>query len=118
MLEVAARLGVAERRTERDAARRRQFSFEPVLKRMSTVDERDGELWIDTKGAPEAVLPCCGTLLTAHGIEPLAAERVAEIEREVREYAGGLLGNGCVGEVFSVGMLVCGTAFSGIGQIG
>src|SRR4051812_26407026 len=37
---------------------------------------------------------------------------------KVREYGGGLVGMGCVGEVFSVGMLVCGTATSGIGQIG
>src|SRR5712691_2242746 len=36
----------------------------------------------------------------------------------VREYAGGLLGLGCVGEVHSPGMSVCGTGVSTIGQIG
>src|SRR6185295_10267653 len=36
----------------------------------------------------------------------------------VRANAGGLLGIGCVGEVHSPGMSVCGTAFSSIGQIG
>src|SRR3954471_21226180 len=30
----------------------------------------------------------------------------------LREYAGGLLGNGCVGAVFSPGTSVCGTGFS------
>src|SRR5258706_12176091 len=36
----------------------------------------------------------------------------------VREYGGGLLGIGCVGDVFSFGMSDCGTGVSGIGQIG
>src|SRR4029079_18763781 len=36
----------------------------------------------------------------------------------VREYAGGLLGIGCVFDVFSNGISVCGTGVSGIGQIG
>ena len=40
--------------TERERRRRRQFHFDPVLKLMSTVAERDGELWVDAKGAPEA----------------------------------------------------------------
>src|SRR5436190_13731259 len=36
----------------------------------------------------------------------------------VRAYGGGIVGIGCVGDVFSPGMSLCGTAFSGIGQIG
>ena len=39
--------------------RRRHFHFDPVLKRMSTVDERDGRLWVDAKGAPEQLLASC-----------------------------------------------------------
>ncbi|GAA3168447.1 hypothetical protein GCM10020001_113040 [Nonomuraea salmonea] len=40
-----------------------QFHFDPVLKRMSTVDDRDGEVRVNTKGAPEAVLPLCGAVM-------------------------------------------------------
>src|SRR5688500_11479796 len=36
----------------------------------------------------------------------------------VREYGGGLVGNGCVLAVFSPGMSVCGTGRSSMGQIG
>src|SRR5688500_13306628 len=36
----------------------------------------------------------------------------------VREYAGGLLGKGCVFAVFSCAIVDCGTGFSSIGQIG
>src|SRR5436189_6328884 len=43
--------------------------------------------------------------------------RMSSLLTNVREYAGGLLGIGCVGEVFSPGMSVCGTGVSTIGQI-
>src|SRR3954470_22338224 len=36
----------------------------------------------------------------------------------LREKAGGLVGNGCVGDVFSPGTSVCGTGRSSIGKIG
>ena len=35
-----------------------------------------------------------------------------------RAYAGGLVGNGCVGDVFSIGTSDCGTGFSSIGHTG
>ncbi len=66
-----------------DGRRRGEFHFDPVLKLMTTADERSGELWAHTKGAPEAVLPRCrgraqpdGTteLLDAAGREGLEAE--------------------------------------------
>ena len=41
------------------ALRRRHFHFDPVLKRMATVDERDGRLWVHAKGAPEQLLAGC-----------------------------------------------------------
>jgi len=36
----------------------------------------------------------------------------------LREYAGGLVGKGCVGDVFSPGTSVCGTGRSSIGHTG
>ena len=59
--DARARRGSARTSTSqaRDATGARQFHFDPALKLMSTVDERDGELWIHAKGAPEALLPRC-----------------------------------------------------------
>src|ERR1700687_4900769 len=37
---------------------------------------------------------------------------------DCRAYAGGLVGNGCVGDVFSPGTSDCGTGRSSIGKIG
>ena len=76
MLAAAQRLGGAAGRGQR----RHEFHFDPVLKLMSTVDECDGRLFVHTKGAPEAVLPCCTMLAEADGggipLEPAERGRV------------------------------------------
>jgi calcium-translocating P-type ATPase len=88
MLDAAARLGVDVGPEVRERARRRRFHFDPVLKLMSTVDERDGRLWVDAKGAPEALAPRCTRLLGAGGEErTLDAAARADVERRVETYA-------------------------------
>ena len=54
--------------------RRRQFHFNPVLRRMSTVDGVEDRLVVATKGAPEEVLPLCAVLAAAAGNRPLTEE--------------------------------------------
>jgi calcium-translocating P-type ATPase len=80
LLDAAATLGVPLDADERQRRRRRQFHFDPVRKRMSTVDEHDGGTWLYTKGAPESVLPLCTTELDAHGrSQPLTPRRLSEL---------------------------------------
>nr|PZN46553.1 MAG: magnesium-transporting ATPase [Actinomycetota bacterium] len=90
MLEAAAALAPPERPDGWAPARRlRLFHFDPVLKRMSTVDERDGGVWVDTKGAPEAVLPRCTSIMEADGrAEPLTPARRRAIEQVIDRQAG------------------------------
>jgi calcium-translocating P-type ATPase len=88
MLEAAAALGASIDPGSRERRRVRQFHFDPVLKRMSTVDERDGELWLDSKGAPESLLPCCTRIAWEDGEHPLDEEDRERVERQVEEYAG------------------------------
>jgi magnesium-transporting ATPase (P-type) len=56
LLELAAGCGLDVTRASREKRRRQLFRFDPRLKLMTTVDELDGGLVIDTKGAPEEVL--------------------------------------------------------------
>ena len=85
MLAAARRLGAASDAGER----RHEFHFDPVLKLMSTVDERDGTLRVHTKGAPEAVLPCCATRTGPDGGEiPLDAGERRRLEALVDGLAG------------------------------
>jgi calcium-translocating P-type ATPase len=46
------------------------FAFDPRRKRMSVVARRAGELLVETKGAPEEVLPLCDTWLAVDGPQP------------------------------------------------
>ena len=66
----------------------RHFHFDPVLKRMSTVDHRDGELWLDAKGAPEALLPCCTNIIWERRAErSLGEQERAAVEHQADSYA-------------------------------
>jgi magnesium-transporting ATPase (P-type) len=55
LLELAAGRGADVSLSGREN-RRRLFRFDPRLKLMSTVDEQDGSLVVNTKGAPGEVL--------------------------------------------------------------
>jgi calcium-translocating P-type ATPase len=71
MVVAAAGLGVETDDAERAAHRRAQFHFDAGLKLMSTVDEADGELWANAKGAPESVLPRCTAIADGDGASRL-----------------------------------------------
>ena len=89
VLEAAATLGAMADRATRDRCRRREFRFDPSRKLMSTVSERGGELWIDTKGAPEALLPLCSRIVWRDGEErALRNSERTEVERMNAELAG------------------------------
>jgi magnesium-transporting ATPase (P-type) len=56
LLGLAAGRGLDISLTGRQSRRRQLFRFDPRLKLMTTVDEQDGSLVVNTKGAPEEVL--------------------------------------------------------------
>jgi calcium-translocating P-type ATPase len=87
LLEFAQSQGVQLDPRAHEAARRRHFHFDPVLKRMSTIDERDGQLWVDCKGAPEQVLPSCATILWHDGRErALGADELRAVAEALDAY--------------------------------
>jgi calcium-translocating P-type ATPase len=90
LLHAAAHFGADTRGSTRDRHRRRQFHFDPSIKLMSTVDATPEGLSVHTKGAPEALLPRCCTVMAADGGElPLTAETRSMVERIVDERARG-----------------------------
>ena len=63
-LELAQDLGVGISAHDRDVGRLAIFHFDPRLKRMSTVNSEDGgTATVNTKGAPETVLPLCTEII-------------------------------------------------------
>ena len=75
MVLAASERGIDVDAERRAAHRRAQFHFDAGLKLMSTVDETDGALWVNTKGAPESVLPRC-TAIAAGGGSRLLDEAI------------------------------------------
>jgi calcium-translocating P-type ATPase len=59
LLDLASRFGLDISLTERQRTRRAMFRFDPRLKLMTTIADRDGSVVIATKGAPEEVLARC-----------------------------------------------------------
>ena len=87
LLEFARSQGAQLDPRAREAGARRHFHFDPVLKRMSTVDERDGQLWVDCKGAPEQVFPSCATILWHDGHErTLGADELRAVTEALDAY--------------------------------
>ena len=76
-----------------DEARERNrialYHFDPVLKLMSTADQDGTERWLHTKGAPEAVLERCETVMAADGeTVALDEDRRRAIDEQVAEWSG------------------------------
>jgi calcium-translocating P-type ATPase len=62
-------------------ARVGQFHFDPGLRRMSTIDDVNGQLLVSTKGAPEEVLPLCRQIVDEHGL-------TRELDTAIRQQVG------------------------------
>ncbi|HEV7204174.1 MAG TPA: cation-transporting P-type ATPase [Jatrophihabitans sp.] len=71
----------------RDAQRVAVFHFSSQLQRMATVDRDASSLLVHVKGAPEAVAPCCSTVLTAAGEVTFDAAARAGLDAVVDRYA-------------------------------
>ncbi|MFP5389681.1 MAG: cation-translocating P-type ATPase, partial [Thermoleophilia bacterium] len=84
MLATAQALGAPDEAPEGRIA---EFHFDPALKRMATIDREAGRLWVNAKGAPEAILDLCESVVTAAGPAPLGGARLAEVQAAVGDYA-------------------------------
>jgi calcium-translocating P-type ATPase len=75
---------------EQSTLRAALFRFDPRLRLMSTidVDQKTGDTWINTKGAPEAVLALCSQLAaTPDHSRPMNGQDRTQIATAINEYA-------------------------------
>ncbi len=88
LLEAVVQIDPSRAGVEPETGRIRHFHFDPTLKLMSTIDQRNGSLFVDTKGAPEVLLPRCAHIADADGGErALDDTERAQISQRVNEYA-------------------------------
>ena len=71
----------------RGAERRRVFRFDPRIKLMTTVDQQDGGLVVNTKGAPEEVLARATTIRRGADELPITATDRAAVDQVMNGYA-------------------------------
>ena len=90
LLRLATDLGVGVAPAQRHTSRQAVFHFDAHLQRMSTVDTENGIAAVHTKGAPEAVLPCCVHVLGLDGRPmPLNDATRVELQQKLDFYAAG-----------------------------
>ena len=87
LLELAAACGLDVSAGRRDAMRRAMFRFDPRIKLMTTLDEQDGGLVVNTKGAPEEVLARARRIRRGPDEEPITAADRAAAARAMDDYA-------------------------------
>ena len=87
LLELAARYRVDVSVDRRAAMRRALFRFDPRLKLMSTIDEQDGRLVVNTKGAPEEVLARATRIRRGADEPPMTAADRAAASQAMDDYA-------------------------------
>ncbi len=82
LLMVAERLGARIDSSAREQGRVHQYNFDAQRKLMSILDAGEDRAWLQTKGAPESVLPRCDSVLEDDGrersLEPSDRERVTQ----------------------------------------
>jgi magnesium-transporting ATPase (P-type) len=75
LLVAARKAGLDEHAALRAEPRVREWAFDPVRKRMSTVHRQaSGSLRVYVKGAPQEVLPRCTRIIEPNGIAALSGE--------------------------------------------
>jgi magnesium-transporting ATPase (P-type) len=87
LLELAVGCGLDAALASREARRRTLFRFDPRVKLMTTVDEQDGGLVVNTKGAPEEVLARATRIRRGESEPPITAADRDEVSRVMAEYA-------------------------------
>ena len=88
LLYAARSLGADIDVDRREKRRCHQYNFDPQRKLMTTLDLAADGGWLNTKGAPEAVLPLCVSVLSGGGAElPLRDAGRRQITQQVETYA-------------------------------
>lgn len=71
LLAVGAQADMKRQEVVKDMPEVREEAFDPEIRMMATVHKKNDYFYVAVKGAPEAVLEKCDSILTKNGAEPL-----------------------------------------------
>jgi Ca2+-transporting ATPase len=76
LYEAAGNAGYEGMRLAQETPRLDELPFDSERKRMTTLHQENGAFIVYSKGAPETLLPCCVSLWTTGGAQPLPREQL------------------------------------------
>lgn len=79
LLPLARKLGVNENKLRDSMSRVQEIAFDSERKRMTTLHEQNGSIFVATKGAAEVVLERCSYIQTEDGPRELSADEARQI---------------------------------------
>jgi Ca2+-transporting ATPase len=88
LVVAAAKAGLNKSELDAQFLRLSEIPFTSETKRMTTLHQTSGGVVAYSKGAPEVILPACGSQLTEAGVAPLDEASRAEVLDRAREMAG------------------------------
>jgi len=87
LITLAAKAGLDPEAHDKKYPELKEFTFDSVRKRMSSIRQKDGVYGVYVKGAPQNILPLCTHILD-NGVErPITPEDIHFIESKDDEYA-------------------------------
>jgi Ca2+-transporting ATPase len=93
LITLGEKMGLDPVELDKEFPEFKEFTFDAVRKRMSSVRKREGKMWIYVKGAPLSVLSTCTRLWDGERIRPITDEDRAFIKRKSDEFASMALRN-------------------------
>ncbi|MBI5412699.1 cation-translocating P-type ATPase [Candidatus Peregrinibacteria bacterium] len=71
LITLAQKAGVDPAGLDKKFPELKEFTFDAIRKRMSSIRKRDGKFWLFAKGAPQSILSCCTHIWDGKNTRPI-----------------------------------------------
>jgi Ca2+-transporting ATPase len=87
LMTLAEKAGINSAKIDKENPELKEFTFDAVRKRMSSIRNRDGKIVIYSKGSPQALLERCTQYWDGEAVKPLTEECRSFIAKKNDEFA-------------------------------
>ncbi|MFH0838070.1 MAG: cation-transporting P-type ATPase [Patescibacteria group bacterium] len=87
LITLAQKAGVNPVELDKQFPEIKEYTFDAVRKRMSSVRQRDGKTWLYAKGSPQSLIACCTRIWDGKNVRPITDDDRRLIKEKDDEYA-------------------------------